>query len=126
MDTDARLIAIRYYGQSNRCLQRDMATLGTNPNAVIIYLPQLVVLMKPADSRTPHTWDRLQETPRHADAWYVHLLVGNMQLARQLAKLPQARPWLCFHRGTRNARPHIIRWKRFASPSSTQPPTQKG
>ena len=73
METDARIIAIRYYGGSERELQGDMAALGSNPAAIIIYLPQLVVLMKPVHSRRPHTWEQLQDTPPDSDAWYVQL-----------------------------------------------------
>ncbi len=116
METDARLIAIRYYRGSEREFAADLTALSANPDAIIIYLPQLVLLMKPADSRHPQQWDTLHHTPHGADAWYVHLLVGNMQQARQVAQRLTPRPWICFQRGARNTRPHIIRWERFTAP----------
>lgn len=116
METDARIIAIRYYQGSERALAEDMAALSCNPDAIIIYLPQLVVLMKAVDSRKPEQWERLCESPPEADAWYVHLMAGDLKLARDTAKLQKSRPWLCFQRGMRNTRPHIIRWERFVAP----------
>ncbi len=125
MDTDARIIAIRYYGGSERRMGEDLAALSDNPEAVIIYMPQLVVLMKPADSKAPGEWERLRETPAGADAWYIHLLAGNLELARKLAQQQQARPWLCFLRGQRNARPHIMNWQRFTTPRPTYNKTHR-
>ncbi len=125
METDARIIAIRYYGGSERELQGDMAALGSNPAAIIIYLPQLVVLMKPVHSRRPHTWEQLQDTPPDSDAWYVHLMAGDLRLARQVAARQKPRRWLCFQRGARNARPHIIRWERFVSPPQSATNTHR-
>ena len=122
METDARLIAIRYYSQSARNLQEDLHTLGNNPEAIIIYLPQLVVLMKPVHSQCPQQWDKLHDTPAGADAWYVHLLAGDLSLARRLAAQQKPRRWLCFQRGARHARPHIIRWERFAAPQHPHKP----
>lgn len=116
METDARIIAIRYYKGSERELTKDMAALGSTPDAVIIYMPQLVVLMKQVDSHTPEEWENLQKNPAQADAWYIHLMAGDLKLARETARLLPARPWLCFLRGMRNNRPHIISWQRFISP----------
>lgn len=116
METDARIIAIRYYQGSDRELAADMTALSSNPDAIIIYLPQLVVLAKPVSTRHPQQWDNLHESPPGADAWYVHLMAGDMQQARETARRLPPRPWICFQRGARNTRPHIIRWERFTTP----------
>lgn len=47
------------------------------------------------------------------DAWYVHLLVGNVALARRLAATLPPLEWLCFQRGRRSNQPHIYRWEQL-------------
>lgn len=112
MSTDAREIARRYYEASGRSLETDLATLSVNPEGVVVFLPQLVVLMKPVVSIRPNDWVQLGDIPLSADGWYVHLLVGDLSLARRLAWLLPGRRWLCFHRGTRNASCHRLCWNR--------------
>lgn len=113
METDARDMARRYYSRSNRCLQADMAALALNPRALIYWTPRLVALAKPVLSSCPADWPRLQDAPEGADGWYIHLLTGDLQWARRLAQhTPQLR-WLCFQRGLRGRRPHILPWRRI-------------
>ena len=115
METDARIIAIRYYRGSEREFAADMTALSANPDAIIIYLPHLVVLAKPANRLHPQQWDHLHESPPGADAWYVHLLVGDVRQAREAARRLKPRTWICFQRGMRSSRPHAIRWDRFTA-----------
>lgn len=113
MDTDARDLARQYYGRSNRCLQADLAALALNPRGLIYWTPRLVALAKPVQSNCPAQWANLQDTPATADGWYIHLLTGDMQWARCLAaRTPQLR-WLCFQRGLRNHRVHVLPWRRL-------------
>lgn len=113
MNTDARLNALRYYRHSGRNLQADVEALSANPQGVVVWLPRLVVLMKAADSRHPEMWQNLSDNPSHPDGWYVHLLVGDLSLARRLASEVAPRSWVCFQRGLRGTAPHRLRWQRL-------------
>ncbi len=113
MSTDARSVARRYYAAAGRDLAADLAALSSNPEGVVVFLPRLVVLMKPVSSKCPDAWGHLEETPPGADGWYVHLLVGDLPLARRLAWLLPGRRWVCFQRGLRNAAPHRRSWSRI-------------
>ena len=117
MNSDARIVALRYYHGSERNLQADIEALAANPQGVVVWLPRLVVLMKAADSKKPQQWGNLAESPANADGWYVHLLVGDMSLARRLAQEVPPHHWACFQRGMRSAAPHRLRWKRVVSRS---------
>ncbi len=115
MSEDARSSARRYYDGSERSLRVDMAALAANPHGVVVFLPRLVALMKPVESARPETWLALAEHSDGADAWYVHLLVGDLAFARQLGADLPAYPWLCFQRGARSSMLHRWRWARFVS-----------
>lgn len=110
MQQDARKEANSYYQASGRTLTGDAAVLSGNPRGVLVYSPELVVLMKPVMLREELLWGDLADNPPEADAWYVHLLVGNVRLARRLADTLPPLGWLCFQRGRRNSRPHVYRW----------------
>ncbi len=115
MSTDARCTARQYYEGSGRSLGADMKALAENPQGVVVFLPRLVVLMKPVESSCPQDWLALADSPSRADAWYVHLLVGDLAWARQVGRGLPVHRWLCFQRGARNATPHRRSWARFVS-----------
>lgn len=73
MNPDARVQAQQYYRAANRDMEADLAALAAHPQGVVLLMPQLVVLMKPALSTEPRLWTELRHTPAGADAWYVHL-----------------------------------------------------
>lgn len=110
MQQDARKEANSYYQGSGRTLTEDAEALSGNPQGVLVYSPELVVLMKPVMLSEELLWGDLADNPPEADAWYVHLLVGNVLLARRLADTLPPLEWLCFQRGRRNSRPRIYRW----------------
>ena len=113
MNTDARITALRYYALSGRDAAADVAALMQNPQGVFVFTSDLVVLMKPADSRRPADWAKLEQSPAEADGWSVHLLCGKLPLARKLAWLLPAYRWVCFQRGARNAKAHRRPWARM-------------
>ncbi len=115
MSSDARSRARQYYEGSGRSLGADVAALAANPQGVVVLLPQLVVLMKAVKRTCPQHWQELDSSPHGADAWYVHLLVGDLSLAQELARGLHAFPWLCFQRGARSAALHQWSWARFVS-----------
>ena len=116
MDNDARHTARCYYASSTRNLQADLAALGGNAAGVVVWTPQLVAMLKPVAAGRAAEWEELAESPADADAWYVHLLAGDLELARRLGAGLAALPLLCFRRGLRNATPHIHRWQSFVHP----------
>lgn len=113
MDTDARVAAQRYYSGSGRSLLADMTTLVQNPGGIVHYSSCLVALLRPVQSRMPSRWEQLSERPLSPNGWYVHLLVGDLRLARQIARHLPPLQWLCFRRGLRSPRPHIVPWSRI-------------
>lgn len=120
MNTDARVAAAAYYRAAGRNMEQDLAALRAHPQGVVLMMPQLVVLMKPVLSHAPQCWPLLQDTSPRPDAWYVHLLAGDLQLARRLAgALPPLR-WLCFQRGQRSSAPHRLPWAAFCQPRTTK------
>lgn len=110
MSRDARVLAAHYYAGSPRRLAADMAALSRNPQGIIMYTPQLVVLMKPVLSGRPQEWQELDTPSPGADAWYVHLLAGELHLALTLGHLLPELPLLCFQRGSRSSIIHRHRW----------------
>lgn len=113
MNADARKKAWEYYRAAGRDMDADLAALAEHPQGVLLFMPQLVVLMKPVCSRAVAQWTDLPRLFPAADGWYVHLLVGDLRLARQLATALPPRPWLCFQRGRRHPAPHRIPWQAF-------------
>ncbi len=118
MDNDARHTARRYYAGSPRSLREDLAALGGNPAGIVVWTPQLVALLKPVASARAAEWEDLGVSPADADAWYVHLLAGDLELARRLGAGLVPLPKLCFRRGLRSPAPHIRRWRSFVQPQS--------
>lgn len=110
MQQDARKEAYSYYQGSGRELTADVETLIGNPRGVLVFTPQLVVFMKPVMLGEELLWGDLADNPPEADTWYIHLLVGDVQLARRLAATLPPLEWLCFQRGQRNSYPHVYRW----------------
>lgn len=113
MDTDARNLARRYYSCSARNLQADIAELALNPRGLIYWTPQLVVLAKPVQCNYPKAWAQLAKSPATADGWYVHLLTGDITWARRLAGVTPPLKWLCFQRGLRSTKLHVLPWHRI-------------
>jgi hypothetical protein len=113
MNTDARATALRYYRTAGRDPHADLRALARNPQGVFLFSPNLVVLMKPVQSHTPDRWQELNHCPPESDGWYIHLLVGNLQLAARLAAALPGKQWLCFHRGLRSPVPHRLPWSVF-------------
>lgn len=120
MNADARIQAWEYYKGSDRSLEADLDALATHPEGIMLLMPRLVVLMKPVPSSRPELWPRLELVFPEADAWYVHLLVGDIHLARRLAAALPHRQWLCFQRGRRNTAPHRLAWTAFLHQHPTQ------
>lgn len=126
MNTDARAEAAAYYESAGRDMERDLAALTTHPRGVVLLMPQLVVLMKPVQSHKPDHWTQLEDAPAGADAWYAHLLVGDLQLARRLASALPPLPWLCFQRGRRSSTPHRLPWAAFCRHYTPKHTTRHG
>ena len=119
MNADARVQAVQYYQAAGRSMAADLEALAQHPQGVVLLMPRLVALMKPVDSSQAESWPELAREFPAADAWYVHLLVGELKLARQLAgALPPLR-WLCFQRGLRSTRPHRLPWATFCHITTT-------
>ena len=94
-------------------MKTDLAVLAAHPQGIVLLMPRLVVLMKPVCSNAPEQWTELALISPAADAWYIHLLVGDLRLARRMAAtLPPLR-WLCFQRGLRAPTPHRHPWQAF-------------
>ncbi len=115
MSSDARNTARRYYAGSGYSLAADMSALAANPQGVVIFLPRLVVLAKPVEHDHPEQWLDLGSSPPGADAWYVHLLAGELAHVRPIVRSLPAYPWLCFQRGLRHEAIHRWSWARFVS-----------
>lgn len=113
---DARESASLYYAGSGRSLEADVDALIRNPRGIVMSTPRLFVLMRPVCSSRPSTWSkRLDLDDPEADAWYVHLLAGELDLALRFAQMLPPLPLLCFLRGSRSGRPHRIAWWRLPS-----------
>ena len=113
MSRDARDTAAAYYAVCRRDMAADLEALGAHPQGIILYMPQLVVLMKAVDSRAPQTWEDLPHLPAEPDAWLLYPMAGDLSMARHLAAALPPLPWGCFFRGLRNKRPHRLPWERL-------------
>lgn len=124
MNTDARARARQYYHAAGRQMEPDLEALRQHPQGVVLMMPQLVALLKPVAAQNADHWQQLEQVTPHPDAWYVHLLVGDLRLARQLARALPPLQWLCFQRGLRSPRPHRLPWLRILSPDNNTPTPQ--
>lgn len=115
MSKDARELAALYYAGSGRSLAADVAALSRNPRGIIMSTPRLFALMRPVCSRRPDGWAKhLAQDDPAADAWYVHLLAGDLRLALQLGQTLSPLPLICFQRWERTGvRPHRHSWWRM-------------
>lgn len=112
MSKDARYRTRLYYQLHGRDLAADCAALQRNPRAAYMWTPQLVAMLKPISSKNLEAAYDLASSPPDADAWYVHLVVGDFACARQLAQHLEPLSLLCFQRGSRGADFHIYDWAR--------------
>lgn len=112
MSKDARLRTRLYYQRHGRDLTADCADLMRNPRAAFMWTPSLVAMLKPISSTNLEAAFDLATSPPDADAWYVHLVVGDFACARRLAPQLEPLPLLCFQRGSRGAGFHIYNWAR--------------
>lgn len=119
MTADARVQAWEYYRAAGRSMEADLAALAEHPQGVVLLMPQLVALMKPVLRRRPELWPELARVDAGADAWYIHLLVGDLALARRLATALPPRRWLCYQRGLRSNAPHCLPWHAFLNRNLT-------
>lgn len=119
MNADARTRAQEYYRAAGRRMEDDLDALTTHPDGIILLMPRLVALMKPVQSHQPELWSQLGHVFPAADAWYVHLLVGDLQLARRMAATLPPRQWLCFQRGLRSTSAHRLGWHAFVQKTPT-------
>lgn len=101
-------------------MSEDIRALMSNPTGVLVYTPQLVVLAKAVRREEELLWGLLDDAPEAPDSWYIHLLAGNLALARRWAAALPPFEWCCFHRGSRNRRPHIIAWSHLTATPTKQ------
>ncbi len=120
MSRDARQQAHRYYTLQGRDLMTDLTALGENARGIIAWTPQLVALMKPVCCHHAQDWLRLESSPAHANAWYVHLLIGSLDFACQLGARLESYDYICFQRGLRSTRVHVSSWERLIARGSTR------
>lgn len=115
MNRDARELALCYYRDSARTPAADAEALLAHPHGWVLWTPQLVVLMKRVRSDRPETWETLPHAEEAPDAWYIHLLAGDLSLARRIAAALPPMRYCCFRRGLRNSRPHRLPWQRLCA-----------
>ena len=115
MSNDAIAQTRHYYRTHGRNMDEDMRALLHNPRGVLVYTPDLVVLAKQVRREEELLWGVLDDAPEEADSWYIHLLAGRLSLARQWAAALPKMEWCCFHRGSRNGKPHIVPWFHICS-----------
>lgn len=101
------MTAKNYYALSDRSLPADLASLTESTHGVVVWTPRLVMLLKAVDHTAGPTLWMEGEAPS-PDAWYVHLLAGDFQLALEWSLELPLLPYFCFQRGLRDERVHIL------------------
>lgn len=110
---DAQRKAILYYGDSARSLEADLAELIASERGVFVFTPRLTVLMKAVDLADEESIFNLRKHTNVINSWYVHYLGGDLSLAFNWAKTLTPLPYLCFQRGTRSPKLHLLQWSRL-------------
>lgn len=100
-------------------MAEDFAALSAHPQSVLLCMPELLVMMKAVRHDRPDTWENLYHEEEAADAWYIHLLAGDLTLARRMAAALPRRRFCCFRRGARHGRAHVLPWERLL-PTDTE------
>lgn len=115
MNANAKRLAKHYYAPTTRSESQDILKICQNPRGVVFVSRAIFALLRPVRSDMPQSWDRqLYEDDSTADAWYIHLLTGDLKQALRLAtQVLSPLPYIVFFRGKRSAKPHRIRWATF-------------
>lgn len=111
MSTDARVIARQYYATYGRNMCSDISALQANPQGVVLFTPFVVAMLKPIRTDEDLLWMDLAQSPPNPDGWYVHLLCGDLSLARLLAYRLRPLRWLIYQRGVRGTGWRRCLWK---------------
>lgn len=110
---DARQKAKHYYAFSVRSLEADLSELIASERGVFVYTPRLTVLMKAVDLADEESITNLRKHNRLINAWYVHFFGGDLSLGFNWARTLTPLPYLCFQRGVRSPKLHLLPWSRL-------------
>lgn len=107
---DAREEVKKYYGESYRSLSDDVYYLIINRQGVVIWTERCCVLARMVDStKGIEAWeDCLWKPESNPDAWYIHMMAGDVNEAIELAMKEQPLPYVVFQRGLRDERIHKL------------------
>lgn len=111
---DARKTARDYYRGSGRNVKDDIAAHLLK--GVVVWTPGLAAMARPVrlewgDRRVANPF--YDERGAEYDAWFVHLLCGDLRLASGLAGDMLRFPHIVFQRGLRGSRLRVVEPERF-------------
>lgn len=107
---DAREEVREYYRDSDRYMHDDIEDLIINKQGAVVWTKNCCILARMVNTSDPvDAWSyRLWEVVDNPDAWYVHVMAGDIKTAMELAKKAQRLPYVVFQRGLRNDKVHKI------------------
>lgn len=105
---DAREKMRKYYAPSFRSLVDDISDLVMNKQGVVVWTENCCLLARMVNSKDKDSWEYLWEETEDPDAWYVHLMAGDVKTAMELAKKARPLPFVVFQRGLRDERVHKL------------------
>lgn len=107
---DAREEVREYYRESERYMHDDIEDLIINKQGAVVWTKNCCILARMVNTNDPvDEWSyRLWEVVDNPDAWYVHVMAGDIKTAMELAKKAQPLPYVVFQRGLRNDKVHKI------------------
>lgn len=105
---DAREEVRLYYKNSFRILSDDVIDLVMNRQGVVVWTENCCLLARMVNSKDKDSWECLWEETEDPDAWYVHLMAGDVKVAMELAKKASPLPFVVFQRGLRDERVHKL------------------
>lgn len=107
---DAREEVKKYYRESDRFMHDEIEELFINRQGVVVWTENCCILARMVDTSEPvDAWSyRLWEVVDNPDAWYIHVMAGDIKTAIELAKKVNPLPYVVFQRGLRNDKVHRI------------------
>lgn len=113
---DAKSEFIDYYDNSWRSMTDDFEMLIADKNGGFVHMsPEVCIFAKGVDSTMDYRWPELDIEYDNVDAYYIHLMAGSVEAAKELARRMPLKKYIVFHRGHRdeNDRPHKISMVKF-------------
>ena len=102
------------YTNGELAFRWEVAECAFDNEAAFVCTPELFVMAWPVRSGRDTGWWREHQPCENPDAWYIHLLCGDLKKALEvLPKLAKPLPYVVFQRGARSHKVHKYKYDKL-------------